>query len=432
VVDCTPKKIAAKNVEIYRRRGIKFIVEGGEKHSVTGHSFVAEANYASALGRESTRVVSCNTTSVVRTLTALKRVGLLRRARGTLLRRATDPWESHMDGMINTAVPETKVPSHQGPDAQTVLSELDITTMAGAGPFNLSHLHFAMVETTRPVTLTELRHALWEEPRIAFVRSGDGLVSLSSVVELMRDLGRPRNDMWEVAVWEDALAVDEREVYLTFQVHNEAIVVPENVDAIRALIGIERDGPLQSRDFAHDRNGAVGGWWEWKPQKAVLEYLWLVGDLAIARLETVAPGIGALVTHRELGGATSRRMGIGSGMSEPVVVPEHEAAGQRSGQGAVNRPAFTTALVEECAQRAGIAMAAASLYARQVRTTAVRFRELDDDAPIGKDRGVAVDLRVGLAVGQLGVLEAHGLHAERACSLAVDLEVVHEETLLAT
>ena len=73
VVDCTPKRIAAKNVETYRKRGIKFIVEGGEKHSVTGHSFVAESNYASAAGRDSTRVVSCNTTSVVRTLSALTR-----------------------------------------------------------------------------------------------------------------------------------------------------------------------------------------------------------------------------------------------------------------------------------------------------------------------------------------------------------------------
>src|SRR5690606_16566091 len=81
IVDCTPKRIAEKNIEAYRRRGIKFILQGGEKHAATGHSFVAECNYASALGRDATRVVSCNTTSVVRTLTALKRAGLLRRAR---------------------------------------------------------------------------------------------------------------------------------------------------------------------------------------------------------------------------------------------------------------------------------------------------------------------------------------------------------------
>lgn len=88
VVDCTPKRVAAKNIETYRRLGRKFILQGGEKHEATGHSFVAESSYASAVGRDATRVVSCNTTSIVRTLTALKRVGLLRRARGTLLRRA--------------------------------------------------------------------------------------------------------------------------------------------------------------------------------------------------------------------------------------------------------------------------------------------------------------------------------------------------------
>ena len=47
--------------------------------------------------------------------------------------------------------------------------------------------------------------------------------------------------MWEVAVWEDALASDGREVYLTYQVHNEAIVIPETIDCIRALVGRERD-----------------------------------------------------------------------------------------------------------------------------------------------------------------------------------------------
>ncbi|MGB3145785.1 MAG: type II glyceraldehyde-3-phosphate dehydrogenase, partial [Maribacter sp.] len=106
VVDCTPKKIAAKNVETYKKNNIKFILHGGEKHETTGHSFSAENNYRSALNLNATRVVSCNTTSILRTLTALKRADLLDYARGTLLRRATDPWESHLGGIMNTMVPE--------------------------------------------------------------------------------------------------------------------------------------------------------------------------------------------------------------------------------------------------------------------------------------------------------------------------------------
>ena len=242
VVDCTPKGIAARNKERYAAAGVKAIWQGGEKHELTGYSFVAQVNYAGAVGRDFARVVSCNTTALSRVLHVLHRHGWVKRARAVLLRRSTDPWESHHNGMINTVIPETKVPSHQGPDAQTVIPDLDITTLAGAGPYNLSHIHFAMVETTRPVGLDELRDALWDAPRIAFVRATDGLVALNSVIELMRDLGRPRGDMWEVAVWEDALAADEREVYLTFQVHNESIVIPETIDCIRALTGLETDG----------------------------------------------------------------------------------------------------------------------------------------------------------------------------------------------
>lgn len=254
VVDCTPKGVAEKNKERYAAAGVKAIFQGGEKHELAGYSFVAQVNYAGALNRDFARVVSCNTTALSRVMHALHRHGWVKRARAVLMRRGTDPWESHRTGMINTVIPETKVPSHQGPDAQTVIPDLDITTLAGAGPYNLSHIHFAMVETTRPISLDELRDALWDEPRIAFVRATDGLVALNSVIELMRDLDRSRGDMWEVAVWEDALAADEREVYLTFQVHNEAIVIPENVDCIRALTGLESDGAVS----VEKTNAALG------------------------------------------------------------------------------------------------------------------------------------------------------------------------------
>ena len=239
VVDCTPKKVAAKNVESYRRRGIKFIVQGGEQHSVTGHSFVAEANYASALGRDATRVVSCNTTSVVRTLTALKRSGLLRKARGTLLRRAADPWESDVSGIMNTLVPEQEIPSHQGPDARTVDPELDVVTMAVKVPETLAHLHYWVVEMTRAASKEEVLAAFRSSTRIALMRYADGLGALNAVKELMSDAGRPRADLYEVALWEDMLKVHGDELFYAYMVDNQAIVVPETVDAIRALTRAE-------------------------------------------------------------------------------------------------------------------------------------------------------------------------------------------------
>ncbi|MGA4814858.1 hypothetical protein ACPA9J_03610 [Pseudomonas aeruginosa] len=105
-----------------------------------------------AIGRTSTRVVSCNTTSIVCTLGALRTAGLLKRARGTLIRRASDPWEAHAEGIINTLVPEKTIPSHQGPDARAVIPDLDVVTIAVKAPHNSSHLRTWWVELTRPAS----------------------------------------------------------------------------------------------------------------------------------------------------------------------------------------------------------------------------------------------------------------------------------------
>jgi glyceraldehyde-3-phosphate dehydrogenase (NAD(P)) len=242
VVDCTPKGIGAKNLARYRAAGVKAIYQGGEKHSLTNHSFVAQANYETAIGRDTTRVVSCNTTSTVRTLTALRNAGLLKKARGVLIRRATDPWESDHSGIMNTVVPEGHIPSHQGPDAQTVVPELDVVTIAAKAAHTQTHNHYWIVELTRNASREEVLEAFRAAPRIAFIRMKDGIVALNSTIELMKDLGRPRGDMWEVALWEDVLTVNGNEAYYTYQVYNEAIVVPETVDAIRALAGRITDG----------------------------------------------------------------------------------------------------------------------------------------------------------------------------------------------
>ncbi|WP_299364938.1 type II glyceraldehyde-3-phosphate dehydrogenase [uncultured Paracoccus sp.] len=254
VVDCTPKRIAAQNVGIYRNRKLKFIVQGGEKHEVTGHSFVAEASYASAVGRDSTRVVSCNTTSIVRTLTALKNAGLLRRARGTLLRRATDPWESHLGGIMNTLVPEPGIPSHQGPDAQSVDPDLDVVTMAVKVPETLAHLHYWSVQLTRPAEKSEVVEAFGAASRIALIRNGDGLTALNAVTEMMADMGRPHDSLYEVALWEDMMRVEGDEAFYAYMVDNQAIVIPETVDAIRALIGNVCD----ARESIARTNAALG------------------------------------------------------------------------------------------------------------------------------------------------------------------------------
>jgi glyceraldehyde-3-phosphate dehydrogenase (NAD(P)) len=242
VVDATPHGVGASNLARYRAAGVKMIFQGGEEHSLAGHSFVAQANFATALGRDATRVVSCNTAGTIRTLGALRTAGLLRKARGVLIRRATDPWETDHSGIMNTLVPEQHIPSHQAPDAQTILPDLDVVTIAAKAAHTHGHGHFWIVELTRAASREEVLTAFQAAPRIAFIRMADGVVALNSTIDLMQRLGRPRGDMWEVALWEDVLTVRGTEAYFAYQVDNTAIVVPETIDAIRALTKTVTDG----------------------------------------------------------------------------------------------------------------------------------------------------------------------------------------------
>jgi hypothetical protein len=63
-------------------------------------------------------------------------------------------------------------------------------------------------------------------------------------------LGRPRGDRPEVFVWEEAVAVVGRSLFLTIDVSPDATPVPEMVDAVRQLARPElgRDHVRQMTD----------------------------------------------------------------------------------------------------------------------------------------------------------------------------------------
>lgn len=47
---------------------------------------------------------------------------------------------------------------------------------------------------------------------------------------------------------------------------------------------LRREGPLMTKDFEDERPERTDkAWWGWKPQKAVLEYLWRIGEVAVPR-----------------------------------------------------------------------------------------------------------------------------------------------------
>ena len=69
------------------------------------------------------------------------------------------------------------------------------------------------------------------------VPSYSGIDGTGKLKELAHDAGRPRRDVWENAVWADSVTARGRDCYFIQAIHQEADVIPENVDAVRALNG---------------------------------------------------------------------------------------------------------------------------------------------------------------------------------------------------
>ena len=123
---------------------------------------------------------------------------------------------------------------------ETTVGDLDVVTMAVKVPETLAHLHYWSVQMTRAASTDEVLNAFRTSSRIALINTSDGLVALNTVKELMADRGRPHDNLYEVALWADMLRVQGDELFYAYMVDNQAIVIPETIDAIRALAGTAR------------------------------------------------------------------------------------------------------------------------------------------------------------------------------------------------
>ncbi|OPX57489.1 MAG: Glyceraldehyde-3-phosphate dehydrogenase [Methanomassiliicoccales archaeon PtaB.Bin215] len=240
IVDCTPGGTGAKNKELYVKAGVKSIFQGGEDHDMAGISFNALANYQEAWGASSVRVVSCNTTGLVRTLFPLQQAFGIQKVFASLIRRGADPADKK-GAALNAIEPSLKLPTHHGPDVKTVMHGLEIQTMAVVTPTTLMHLHCIVVDLKKEVTEKEVLEVWSRSPRLQLVSGKDGIKNTGQIMELAKDLHRVRGDLMDIAVWKDGIKTVGSTLYYYQAVHQESDVVPENVDCIRAMMKLEKD-----------------------------------------------------------------------------------------------------------------------------------------------------------------------------------------------
>ena len=231
IVDATPGGMGAKNKELYEKAGVKAIFQGGEKASVAEVSFVAQANYENALGKDYVRVVSCNTTGLTRTLSAIQEY--IDYVYAVMIRRAADPNDIKR-GPINAIKPTVTVPSHHGPDVQTVIP-INIETSAFVVPTTIMHVHSIMVELKKPLKPEDVINIFESTTRVLLFEKEKGFESTAQIIEFARDLHREWNNLYEIAVWKESISVKGNRLFYIQAVHQESDVIPENIDAIRAM-----------------------------------------------------------------------------------------------------------------------------------------------------------------------------------------------------
>ena len=234
MIDCTPKGIGQANKDkIYsRKNGLHAIFQGGEKASIAKLTFNAYINYKNAVGEQFIRIPSCNTTGMLRYLNCIQSVSKIKKVIVNLIRRGGDPPEPRA-GPINDYVP-TGIPSHHAEDVIAADSRLNskLITYGVSVPVTLMHMHNAVVFGNFP-SKEKIIDAFHENPRIVVI-GGKKAPTAAQIME-----ANERKNLYQIAILEKTIHLHDNTLLFSAFIHQEADVVPENIDAIRASLGHE-------------------------------------------------------------------------------------------------------------------------------------------------------------------------------------------------
>jgi glyceraldehyde-3-phosphate dehydrogenase (NAD(P)) len=240
IIDCSPSGLGKKNKPIYQEHGVKTIYQGGEKSEIADKSYNSYALKKSDNDNtdvNSLRVVSCNTTGLSRLVTALQDSFDVEKISGTIIRRGGDPGEIER-GPINDIVPTMNIPSHHSTDLNEVVPNIKVSTKALKSPTTSMHMHSLDIEIEDYSSVEEIKQQLQKYNRICLIPEGFSEIrSSADIREISQMNNRPYGSVWENTVWTESISDTGWSISLFQGVHQRSIVVPENIDAVRYIMG---------------------------------------------------------------------------------------------------------------------------------------------------------------------------------------------------
>ena len=239
MLDATSAGVGLKNKEIYKKYGKKAVFQGGEKNAIADVFFHGYANYEAGLGVDYLKLTSCNTTGLIRAVDCLDREVGAEKVAITIIRRVADPGDYHR-GLTN-AIQMDKAPSHQAVDLMTIMPHVDATGILVHTPVTHGHIITVLLTPKKDVSVEEAIAIFEKHPRIRVVSIDEGFLGNASLFRYARDLGNPRGDMYEIALWKDSVVKSGKDLMFAINIPQESVVIPENIDAIRAAMRMQDD-----------------------------------------------------------------------------------------------------------------------------------------------------------------------------------------------
>jgi glyceraldehyde-3-phosphate dehydrogenase (NAD(P)) len=239
MLDSSPGGVGAKNKEIYKKYNKKAVFQGGEKNEVADVFFHGYANYEKGIGQQFLKLTSCNTTGLIRAVDMMDRAVGVEKVAITIIRRVADPGDYHR-GLTN-ALQVDKAPSHQALDLMTIMPHIPCTGILVHTPVTHGHIITVLATPKKKIEKKDIWEMANEHPRIMPVRLADGFMGNASLFRYARDLGNPRGDMYEIALWEESIVKSGDDIMFAINIPQESVVIPENIDAIRAAMKMQTD-----------------------------------------------------------------------------------------------------------------------------------------------------------------------------------------------
>ena len=240
MLDATSAGIGAKNKQLYQAHGLKAVFQGGEAGEVADVFFHGYANYDKGVGADYLKLTSCNTTGLIRAVDCLDKMAGIKKVAITIIRRVADPGDTFR-GLVDLLLIEP-IPNHQAVDLMNIMPHVDATGLLVHTPVTHGHIITLVATPKRKVTKEEVVDAFRAHPRIRVVKIAEGFDSNTAMFNYGRMLGKPRGDLYEIAVFEETIGFSGDDIMFAINIPQESVVVPETMDAIRAAMPMETDG----------------------------------------------------------------------------------------------------------------------------------------------------------------------------------------------